>query len=558
MKFSKYFMLATAAALMSACTSEAPVDNIVEKDDNGNAVSYINLAINLPTEIASRAAGNNDIWDNGEVSEWKVTTSSLVIFQGTTEKDAKVVEVCDLSKTLRPWDNVDTSIDATNITTSASVIAKTHQLQYSNTDPALYALIVLNMEHSDVVAAFPTGDNAITFEEALSKKVSTISGFSMGGDNGFVMLNAPKKAAAANTISTLVKIPSNAIFYSAEEARSGGNPVEISVERLAAKVSMTFPTSDANRTVEQDNKTFTINVLGWDIDVVNTDSYLIHNVDEAWLTGTDSDNRFFSATDNRIYWAKDPDYSTKAASYGRVSASDLAASDKVDAPRYCYENTFNVLNMMQDRTTRVVVKGQLKKEDGTNMTTFFTVAGGNEIYSLEELEDFVASKAAARLTKTDGTPMDDVDKYDFIQSPSFNASAGVQNISVGDLKYDGANVPQDQIDELNTLIGDIRTYLNGQSYFVIRIKHFGDNFTHTAWAPGDPTYGDITPNSLKYLGRYGVVRNNWYEVAIRQFKSIGEPNVPTPENIPDDENYSYVNFSVKMHSWAKRVQTEEI
>ena len=58
----------------------------------------------------------------------------------------------------------------------------------------------------------------------------------------------------------------------------------------------------------------------------------------------------------------------------------------------------------------------------------------------------------------------------------------------------------------------------------------------------------------KYLGRYGVVRNNWYELQVSAIKNLGSPTIPTAPENPDDENQYYLTFKVNIHSWAKRVQ----
>ena len=62
----------------------------------------------------------------------------------------------------------------------------------------------------------------------------------------------------------------------------------------------------------------------------------------------------------------------------------------------------------------------------------------------------------------------------------------------------------------------------------------------------------------KHLGRYGVVRNNWYEINVNSISGPGEPNVPdTPDN-PDDDDAGFVNFTIQILSWAKRSQSVDL
>lgn len=122
--------------------------------------------------------------------------------------------------------------------------------------------------------------------------------------------------------------------------------------------------------------------------------------------------------------------------------------------------------------------------------------------------------------------------------------------------YDGTAISGEDLTKLNDAIGEINTYLNGICYYVARVQHFGQKYT--PWSVGDLLYGDESSASQKYLGRYGMVRNNWYELQITEIKKLGDPVVPTPPSTPDDENEYYMTFNVNVHSWAKRVQNVKL
>lgn len=92
----------------------------------------------------------------------------------------------------------------------------------------------------------------------------------------------------------------------------------------------------------------------------------------------------------------------------------------------------------------------------------------------------------------------------------------------------------------------INTYAKGVTYYIARVKHFG---SLTDWHSGE-SYGD---NYTQYLGRYGMLRNNWYELEVGNVYGPGYPGVPPVDpNQPDDENEKYLSVSVKILSWAKR------
>ena len=58
-----------------------------------------------------------------------------------------------------------------------------------------------------------------------------------------------------------------------------------------------------------------------------------------------------------------------------------------------------------------------------------------------------------------------------------------------------------------------------------------------------------------------MVRNNWYDVEVSAFSHLGSPVAPdvTTDTTSDDnqKQEKWVAFSIKVLSWAKRVQTHE-
>ena len=114
----------------------------------------------------------------------------------------------------------------------------------------------------------------------------------------------------------------------------------------------------------------------------------------------------------------------------------------------------------------------------------------------------------------------------------------------------------------------VAVYTGGVVYYQVRIKHFGDDLTPwdsdgsvTATDNIEHTYG-ATNAAQNFLGRYGMVRNNWYEINIESFKRMGDNTFPTVDNndTPDDQKDDDKFMSVKINvlSWAKRSQTETL
>ena len=109
-------------------------------------------------------------------------------------------------------------------------------------------------------------------------------------------------------------------------------------------------------------------------------------------------------------------------------------------------------------------------------------------------------------------------------------------------------------------------YKGGVAYYDIRFKHFGDDYCPCT-APAQTTtsttiaYGG---DAQKYLGRWGMVRNNWYEINVRSIKQLGKPVIGNlyveNDDTPDDNNEveKWISFRINILSWAKRVQNEDL
>ena len=67
--------------------------------------------------------------------------------------------------------------------------------------------------------------------------------------------------------------------------------------------------------------------------------------------------------------------------------------------------------------------------------------------------------------------------------------------------------------------------------------------------------GSSSVQDNNYLGRYGMVRNNWYVLQIGEILRIGEATVPDLTTHPDDElEDMWIKARINILSWAKRPQ----
>lgn len=242
------------------------------------------------------------------------------------------------------------------------------------------------------------------------------------------------------------------------------------------------------------------------------------------------------------------------ADVSKVAWNDGSGSDK---PLYCLENTFDINNMKQGQTTRVLLKATYTPSAVEKETdkTFFMIGNSSDIWTTTTLKAQIASKAkeALRLT-TDPTV---VLKEDLLEGGTHFLTTENVSIKDGETEKVDANL----VATLNNKLGldktkgvGIKTYKNGESYYIARIKHFGDDLT--PWNEGDATYDG---NNLNWLGRYGVLRNNWYDLTINKISGPGYPDVPKVKpGDADDEDTKYISVSVKILDWAKRSYTVDL
>lgn len=556
MNLKSIFSVVALSALMVGCSSDDLTNEpgAVETPAGVSETGYLNVCINLPTVNARDARSNaNDQFNDGEPSEYAVKSAHLVIFNTDDETDpqAKIEGVFQFNS-LKPWNTDGTSTD--NVTTKAESVVKV-QVPVPAEGKKLGALVVLND------ANFESHFGAGMLLTDFFKEARLCNLANMKNSDGFLMMNAP--LYINGNAKTLVSVAKSDLCKSENEARDK-TALEVYVERGVAKVTMTS-TSDiaTNSEVTIEGKKYVATIKNWALDITNKKTYLIRNVKNfgEWKAFPEPYNaRFFSETSKRIYWCEDPNYDFTPETAGDKAtwvstqfdklASTDAVTNTLNQSVYVLENTFNVQNQYRYQTTRAIIKASFAPE-GEKPADFYTIGTARTIYDKAGMQEFIKGKAISLFADKN-----DKNNYKFADLTSVLETGGIHTIEVGDISYKTGDTYVDLTDEeigkLNDVIGVINTYKDGICYYVARIKHFGDDLTPLA--ENDIIYGDEPTASHKFLGRYGIVRNNWYELQVSAIKTLGHPTIPDAPNTPDDEKDFYISFKVNIHSWAKRVQ----
>ena len=553
------FGMAVMATALVACSSN---DDLTSNGHEGNQTgeAYASFRINLPTTSGTRAddpTPGTPSFDEGTAKEYEVKNGTILIF----DNDGKYVTSAQLG-TMNPW----TDVKSDGVTTAAIA---TVQLKGVKVGGSYQALVLLNNDVDDThkVTLPETG---VSYAD-WSKNASNVSVDNYTKTDYIFMANAPKYIDATSEPTTLVEVKN--ICASREEAQAKA-ATTVYVERGLAKVTMqdykTGGYTIADGTTYAGDK---VKITDWKLDVTNKSTYPVHQTgdlltawDQIWGTGRFFDNT--SSSFKRVYWGVDPNYSGDALqnltacqkAFNMIKNSEVEGKTGNDHPQYCLENTFDLANMMQGQTTRVVFKAVYtpKALEGTAEKTFYKIGNNTAIWTKANLEKQIHTVAVTAMGITDAAEQAKyVVKLD-ASTNNISGEAGLHTIKPENIEYTGTgtSLVDANIDKINEKLGltetGISTYLNGEAYYIARIKHFNEL---TPWNAGEA----YDSNNEKYLGRYGVLRNNWYDLSVTSISGLGYPDVPEVKpTLPDDENDQYINVEVKILSWAKRSQSIDL
>ena len=601
MKKIKFLAMMLAAGMFAACSDSLEETTGGNGSPNAPEVTegYVKVSINMPTTSGAMTRADDVTLDDGTDKEYAVNDGILVFFKttattgkGTPEETATFVKAYNVTLENAGEGNAE-------VTTRRTVI---NEAPMAGKNEKMYVLAILNRNGLFSVKEDEDGtlqvNNAPVFTndytlKALQKALTTTAEDIT--KNGFLMLNAP--LAKTTTIADITDLSSvqtlvPVTVYESEEKAQNGDIANIYVERVVAKVTVTgFTYADGKYTadVAKDDKESPFNgdkvqLQGWTLSVTNTSTKAVRDISglPTWLTSdymTNDKLRFLSTTkiDNkelyRIYWGIDGNY-TSTDNYTnafnilsedntgtwnwQTNTNDLNAPNEASNPLYCLENTMNYDMMDQNKTTTLFIKTTYFADPehpdnaqdffmyGTLEETFLTadfLAKVKEALSLDEDITISLNQAA-----TGGT-------YTYIPVGEEDESSLTQK-DITDLftLSGGTSLSDEQAKSLAEKLGNIKFYQDGATYYnSVLIRHFDETeYPDVAWDPTAPEYTE------KQLGRYGVLRNNWYEINVTSFSGPGDPEIQDPDDGPDDNKEGYIRAQINVLSWAKRSQDVDL
>lgn len=511
----KHLLFFAVAVLgFAACTNKGfDPDDIAQQGEKEQSYMAVSL---LADDMTTRATGAGYEYEDGDASERVVKSLYFFLFDSEGNPfviaDSKNYKEVTINET---GSDPDSSIDSSKPEGTVNVSdVKNKVLVFENYKGKYPSKIVAVLNWAPPVGAASYSLNALAEQIAGLKNAA----------GAFVMSNAVYATDNVAIRATALS-PAN---IAKSEAAAKENPVQIYVERIAAKVTVSATAENKYDTGKAiDGKKVYAKVTGWDLYNEYEISYLLKKINPAWTDVAVGFN-WNDAAWLRSYWAMSQT-SALDADANKVSYATL--SNAVGGSDYCGENTYNAHN------TKVVVKALLV--DDSNNPVEVATWYGNSYVGETALRTVVANTLAAQLYYKDGAEYKSIVADHLMVKEASDYHVYFQLSAAGESKdwytYSTATgfktATDDAVNVILKAVEPALLYNDGQTYYYTDIKHL-------------PSTVDAT--------KLGVVRNHVYKVNVNSVAGFGTPvyNADTkfdPEK-PADVN-TFVSAEVRVLSW---------
>ena len=578
----------------------------VDNPDKEIGSNYLSVSIVSTVETGTRADDGDGEYQYGDAAENAVKNVRFYFFDANG--DAQAVK---RNSTNTGWDAYY-DVEAKDLTTSEGtdknvekIIDAILVLESPNGDQVPASLVAIVNYNQKVFGGAELDASTITKLLANVGKYTESNGYEGYSytNDGFFMSSTVYRPATGSTVVEH-KLTVDDFYRNPEDAKK--HPVELYVERAVAKVSLHTNIVDAIPAVgeeaanakggkffpvyetvtgqenpvhlEIDGTKIYTEFLGWNVTQTADKSYAVKNLDPAWtIAGNRTDDNpfaYWSSIDyHRSFWALNPDeivwqYTDFSGdSNGKFPAGNAVEGIVDGTVNYTYVHE-NAPQNAEGKRTEVIVAARLVDEDGNRIL----LADFNGFKFIGEKYQEEVLKAVANMINV-WKKVEEADgsiKYSSIEGDLVLKTArdlGIYDENSKDLKKhvgsyyvyaqlkegteDNVYVDKDdatgeEVEDLNDkllALPYIKVWTEGDTYYFVEIKHLNNK----EWdAEND------TPESYP-VGKYGVVRNHWYQFEITNVFGLGTPVFdPSEKIIPEDPNQheSYLAAKININSWS--------
>lgn len=618
-KINKLFAGFAAVAMLAACSNDEPTPAPNPGDNNDGEVAYMTITISAPETGSAHKTGSRATENGGYVEsdatplEHEVKTVDFLFFNSD---GAYAFTVKANDATFVPTGTTDPA-GTTNVEylgkSNIVILEGVRQNNYPE-----YVMTILNRpsDFAEGATLQETADKLTAYAnsfvaDAEAPFVMTTSSFlgNKNGDNGVVRHDAQY---------FVTKLGVDDFKLTLEEAQKNTTPVEIYVERLAAKVQLGLAGTTENiggkivyklqqtlaggeDNTEGDNVSdvdLYVGVEGWRLNATAIDSYMSKKLDTNWTEDKPFTN-WNNADDWRSFWGQahiytttgTPDASLLKYETPKNVVANLFGFDGTNKGniQYCYENTNNPekifaevdggmtlgdkkVGVINSLVTHVVLKTKIYQlKDGAlvapSLVQFRGILYTEDSYKAMLLNGL---KAAGKLNYWRKTTSGDVTTYNTVKADDFEMVAETKDghklgeikivaktLAEGDVIYareDG----KDDVDVTSTFKTTVDTDLaNLYSEYPAIGTDDGDALYYIPVEHLAAKAGE----TKAVEGYYGVVRNHWYNLTVNSFKKVGhlvfqpdKDETPIIPENPEDPLY-YVGAKINILSWKVVNQT---
>ena len=512
MKLSRFLVGTLACTLFAACSNEE--NSAINSGQEEGQLSYVAVNIVNANPTGSRVDGGE--YENGEDPENAITKARFYLFNASG--NPYTVTTNEAPGTVAATNYVD-------ITTLNNQGKDEPNVKSIKKGVLVFKGTTTELPTSIVAVLNPPA--TLTGSKSLSDLQTAIADYS--STTSFVMSNSVYASEGTEVVATNIigKVAQNK-----EDAEA--NPVDIYVERVLAKVRVTFSNADKEnqyKVSEDGEPAVYAKILGWAVTRTADKSNLLKDIDPAWdnttLGFTWNDEPF-----HRSYWATTSTTVTlEEKSQNEIINDQKPATPEgatnISVPRYCQENT------KADEHTEVVVVAQLVNEEG-NPNPIYKYFG-EEHDSEEDILTLIANKYNnVYYTRTGGTSL-----------PEGGTEYEYESFITTDNIHFEATTPETGGEDYEAIAQLDDDALDGVTIYIENPDYTGSNEKYIELADAEATINEelaknpaqiakegyvyyYTP--IKHLGtttgstgEYGVVRNHIYDVTITDIKGYGTP-----------------------------------
>ena len=541
MKTRTLFVTALLGLGMMASCSNDELEGMNNEQNNNGETTLTQIALTVSSSAATKAATGDP--DFGEENEYTIENGQLMVVFADKNGIAQVVK----KPTLKTASNNDEADKMIRVTEPFNVPADEY-----------YVYVIANFDES---ALSPIIEGQTDLKQVFSildaSKLSTTGAFLMTNETAPTEtdLTEPGKDTEKNDAGKDETTPKTLKLIS------------VSIERAVAKV--TFAKNGSGNTGaadsqfeikdDKDSKIASVQLNSVGLINLNKKMYLVKGNETATAP---------SGVSTSWAYPIDPNYNATTDLTNNFSNPSVGNDDWKDVfatgtKFYCPENTMVAAQQLNGVTTGVVYKATWTMEAGYPYTK-----------ADKEGSDFYSRRFAAVLKVTSGTLDSKItdgifttahtasgaepegtffayndlvfkNKYAAILYKAMDDATGNDSEIGGAVNTQFKNILYKEGSTERTAAEleeqGIHTYLGGVCYYPVWIKH-------------NPTE---TGNMAQ--GKYGVVRNHWYELTVTGISNLGnsQPTYEDPDD-PDDPAVVSIQVQANIKKWTRVYQDVEL